>query len=153
MNRVGTDDRDDEGPTVAVIRTVDLDLDPDAAWHLAGSAAGLGSWLGADVEVDLAPGGALHLRDDDGTRRTGTVTGVDPGRSVSFRWTDGEVASDVTITVDGGPEGRSRVTVTEVARTGGRLMACADAGAAWDGRLLALELGALTAAPAFAALA
>lgn len=145
---------DAETAPATVTRSVDLDLDADAAWHLVGTADGLASWLGRDVEADPTPGGALRLRDDDGTDRAGTVTEVQPGRSLSFRWTDGDVTSDVTITVDGGEDGGSRVTVTEVAaRTGGRTMACADAGTAWDGRLLALELGALTVAPAFAALA
>lgn len=152
MTAHGVDPTDHGGP-VAVTRSVSLDLDPDAAWRLIGTAEGLASWLGRDVAVDLVPGGALRLHDDDGTRRSGTVTDVRPGRSVSFQWTDGEIASDVTITVAPGAEGCSRVTVTETARVGGGVMACADAGAAWDDRLLALELGALIGTPAFAALA
>jgi uncharacterized protein YndB with AHSA1/START domain len=136
-------------------RSVDLDVDLDAAWRLVGTAAGLASWLGDDVHVDLAPGGALRLRDDDGTTRAGTVTAVRPGRELAFRWAGpGDDASAVTIRVDEGDDGRARVTVTEVlASSGGRALACADAGAAWDARLLGLELGALVATPAFAALA
>lgn len=151
---------DVEPAPATVTRSVDLDLDADATWRLVGTAAGLASWLGRDVEADLDPGGALRLLDDDGTVRIGAVADVQPGRSLSFRWAvdgDGdETTSEVTIHVTGEDGGRTRVTVTETlapATAGGRTMACADAGTAWDGRLLGLELGALTAAPAFAALA
>lgn len=135
-----------------VTRSVDLDAGVEQAWDLVGTTGGLAAWLGHDVEADLAPGGVLSLRDADGTPRTGTVTEVRPGEALTFRWAAEGEESTVTIRVDERDGGGSRVTVTEVA-AGARALACAEVGAAWDQRLLGLELGALVAVPAFAAVA
>lgn len=79
--------RDDRRPDpVTVTRSVDLDLDVEGAWLLVGRADGLAAWLGHEVEVDLAPGGALRVRDDDGRARRGTVTAVAHRRSLTFTW-------------------------------------------------------------------
>ncbi|QYG94742.1 SRPBCC domain-containing protein [Iamia sp. SCSIO 61187] len=132
-----------------VVRSVHLDLDRDAAWRLVGTADGLARWLGADVHLDPAAGAALRVRDDDGVERHGRVVEVDEGRSLAFEWaTDEGTPSSVTFTVDDDGDG-SRVTVVEE-HAGGSMAACLDAGAAWDHRMLHLEVGALGAVPAFA---
>lgn len=140
-----------------VVRTVHLDLDREAAWRLVGTEAGLARWLGGEVRLDPSAGAALRVVDDDGVARTGRVLDVDDGRSLTFAWSDDDgAASTVTLTVEGdddghgdGDGGGSRVTVVEE-RAGGSVAACLDAGAAWDHRLLHLELGSLAAVPAFA---
>ena len=136
-----------------VVRSVRLDLDRDAAWRLVGTTDGLARWLGADVHLDPSAGAALRVRDDDGVERRGRVVEVDDGRSLAFEWgTDDGTSSTVTLTVDDDGDG-SRVTVVEE-HAGGSMAACLDAGAAWDHRMLHLEVGALALrrAPAFAAL-
>jgi uncharacterized protein YndB with AHSA1/START domain len=125
-----------------VVRSVRLDLDRDAAWDLIGTEAGLARWLGGDVTLDPTAGAALRVRDDDGVERVGRVLEVDDGRALSFEWAaDDEVASTVTFTVESDDEG-TRVTVVEE-RAGGSVAAFLDADAAWDHRMLHLEVGAL----------
>ena len=134
-----------------VVRSVRLDVDRDAAWDLVGTRDGLARWLGGDVVLDPSAGAALRVRDDDGTERVGRVVEVDVGRTLSFEWaTDEGAASTVTVTVTDDGDG-SRVTVVEEP-AGGSVAACLDTGAAWDHRMLHLEVGALSlrAAPAFA---
>lgn len=150
-----------ETAPVRVTRTVHLDVDRDTAWRLIGTQDGLARWLGGDVVLDPTEGAALRVVGDDGATRTGRVLSVDEGRSLTFEWGDGDdERSTVTLTVEGveavegadgadGALGASRVTVVEQ-RAGGSVAACADAGAAWDDRLVHLELGALVAVPAFA---
>jgi uncharacterized protein YndB with AHSA1/START domain len=62
----------------AVHRTVDLPAPPDAVWE----AIVAGAWLGADVEIDARPGGALRV-----DARVGVVEAAEAGRSLSFWWT------------------------------------------------------------------
>lgn len=140
---------------LTIRRSVDLDVDARVAWRLVGSEEGLAAWLGAEVEAEVVAGGALHLRDDDGAVRSGTIEAVDPGRSLTFTWSprpdgpgEGGAPSTVTLAVDALGEGRARVTVVESLPTsGGSVLARMDAGAAWDHRLLHLELGALARSP------
>lgn len=133
-----------------VVRSVRLDLSQEAAWDLVGTEAGLARWLGGDVRLDPSAGAALHVVDDDGVERAGRVLDVDEGRSLTFEWADASgAASTVTFTVEGDDDGGSRVTVVEEP-TGGTVAACLDAGAAWDHRMLHLELGSLALVPAFA---
>ena len=61
----------------AVHRTVDLPAPPDTVWE----AIVAGDWLGADVEIDARPGGALRV-----DTRVGVVESAEPGRSLSFWW-------------------------------------------------------------------
>ena len=145
-----------------VVRSVDLDCDADRAWALVATEDGLGRWLGGDVRLDPTVGGALGVRDDDGTVRVGRVLAAEEGRSLTFEWApvgDRAARTTVTLTVEGpdpdggGPGGTSRVTVVERPAGGARVAACLDAGAAWDQRLLGLELdvlahGRLAVAPA-----
>ena len=82
---------------------------------------------------------------------------VDDGRSVGFTWwVDGseERASEVVLTVTDTDGGGCRVDVVErfVGATGAAAASCSvlDAGAAWDQRLVGLELGTLLRAGVFA---
>jgi uncharacterized protein YndB with AHSA1/START domain len=68
-------------PAPAVHRTVDLAAPPDAVWD----AIVAGAWLGDDVELDARPGGAVKV-----DAKVGVVEHADPGRSLSFWWTDAD---------------------------------------------------------------
>ena len=65
----------------AVHRTVDLPAAPEVVWD----AIVAGAWLGADVELDPRPGGAVRV-----DAKVGVVETADPGRSLSFWWSDAE---------------------------------------------------------------
>ncbi len=65
----------------AVHRTVDLPAPPEVVWD----AIVAGAWLGADVELDPRPGGAVRV-----DAKVGVVEAADPGRSLSFWWSDTE---------------------------------------------------------------
>lgn len=137
-----------------VVRSVRLDVDREAAWDLVGTEAGLARWLGGEIRLDPSAGASLRVRDDDGVERVGRVVEVDAGRALTFEWATADgAASTVTLTVDDDGDG-SRVTVVEEPLAGGSVAACLDAGAAWEHRMLHLEVGALAlrSAPAFAAL-
>jgi len=137
-----------DGSEEAVTRSVVLDVEPEQAWRMIGTEEGLAQWLGAEVTAAPEAGGALRLVDDDGVERRGRILDVEHGRRLRFTWSpaDGDddlgEASTVTLSLDRTPAGATRVTVVE-ARSGGRVAACLDAGAAWDQRLVGLELGAL----------
>ncbi len=141
-----TPDLDGAGDTV--VRSVTVDCDVTRAWTLISTADGLARWLGDDVRLDPRVGGALGVRDDDGTDRIGRVVDAEEGRSLTFEWApvgDSAARSTVTLVVDGDDDG-ARVTVVE-RPTGGARAACLDAGAAWDDRLLGLELDVLARGP------
>lgn len=146
---------------LSITRSIRIDAGSDAVWDAVGETGGLGDWLGARVDVEVAPGSAGTVVDHDGASRRLVVTEVDEGRRVGFVWWDEarpDDASRVVITVDDDGEG-SRVTVTEtvdpvaVGALGGRASACLDAAVVdvagladrWDARLGAL-LGVATGA-------
>ncbi len=82
----------DHAPTVH--RTVDLPAPLDAVW----TAIVAGNWLGAEVEIDARPGGALRV-----DSRVGVVEAAEPGRSLSFWWTrpnTDEPASRVDVEIE-----------------------------------------------------
>lgn len=141
------DDRQDDQHRV--VRSVGLDCDLDAAWRLVATPEGLDRWMGTDIRLDPVVGGSLGVHEHSGAVRSGRVVEVDPGRTLAFEWAEvGDAASrsTVTITVEEVGEGSSRVTVEE-RRAGGAVASCLDAGAAWDDRLMALELDVARAGP------
>lgn len=145
------DERDGDGID-SVVRSVVLPVSRPEAWRLVADESELAAWLGDGVELDLAPGGALRVEDGD-VVRTGTVTEIAEGHRLGFTWApvdpDGEsLRSTVTIDVAEDDDG-ARVTVTETRAAAGSVARASDAGA-WDGRLVDLELAALTSVPAFA---
>lgn len=135
-----------EPPLPVVVREVTLDVGLDEAWALVSDAQGLATWLGADVAFEPREGASGALVEADGTRRALRVDGIEPGRSVAFRWwPDDEpaAATGVTFELTPTPVG-TRLRVTERPLAGARACAWRDAadGAAWDARLVLLEVGA-----------
>ena len=148
-----------------VERSVDLDADLADVWRALTDPDALAGWLGADVHLDLRPGGTGVVRDPDGSTREVLVTDVDePNRIAWHWWHEAGHLSRVEITVAPTATG-TRVRVVEVldtttltpptsirakATSGGRTMAFELAGAsasvadAWSTRLD--RLGVMTAA-------
>jgi len=74
-------------------REVELDCDPERAWEALTEESELSEWLGGEVEADLKPGGEITVREEDGTERSGFFESVEPGREVSFWWSEGDEES------------------------------------------------------------
>jgi len=109
--------------SAAVKRTVVLPADRKRVWDAVTRPAPLSRWLGAEVEIDLRPGGTGTVVGEDETVRRLVVEEVVPGRRLTFHWwpADREAAtprdagaSTVEIGLDEVPAG-TRVTVTEMA--------------------------------------
>ena len=106
--------------SLTITRTVDVDLDRAELWALIGTTVGWEQWLieSAD-DAALLPGASLQVIDHDGVRRSVTVTEVDAGRSISFRWHDvGEAAdSAVTLAINESTDGCPQILITETRST------------------------------------
>jgi uncharacterized protein YndB with AHSA1/START domain len=104
-----------EPSPVTVRRSIDLPIGVGEAWPALTGADALGEWLGDAVDLELRPGAAGGLIDDDGDRRTVVVREVEPQQRVSFTWwrdDDPGVASTVELVLVPTAAG-SRLTVTE----------------------------------------
>jgi uncharacterized protein YndB with AHSA1/START domain len=113
-------------------RTLDLDCSPSALWQLVTEDSLLSGWLGEDVVVDLRPGGAGRLTDDDGRVHRLAVREVREGERLTFAWwpeDDEQAASEVVFAVEPTGDG-SRLVITE----------SRDTGSSWDARLVSLWL-------------
>jgi uncharacterized protein YndB with AHSA1/START domain len=104
-----------------VEREIELVASPEEVWAALADPGRLGNWLGAEVEVDLRPGGAGTFRLEDGETRRARVVDVDVGRRISFAWWPiAPVVGRptlVTITIEpGGPGSRVRVREAPSAR-------------------------------------
>jgi uncharacterized protein YndB with AHSA1/START domain len=126
-------------------REITFPVDADRLWE---ALADPSSWLGADVEWDLRPGGAATFRGGE-EDRAGRVDEVQPGRHLSFHWwPEAEQADESTVTWDLEPtEDGTRLTITErrtaspagASPTGvSPAQASADGWTAWDSRLAGL---------------
>ncbi|HUF82971.1 MAG TPA: SRPBCC domain-containing protein [Acidimicrobiia bacterium] len=69
-----------------VEREIELAAAPDEVWEVLADPGRLGGWLGAEVELDLRPGGSGTFRLEDGETRRARVVDVEPGRRISFAW-------------------------------------------------------------------
>jgi len=69
-----------------VMRQVIFDQGPATVWAALTQPRRMSAWFGADVELDLRPGGRAWFRWVDGTRRGATIDVVDPGRFLLLRW-------------------------------------------------------------------
>lgn len=133
---------------LVVTRTVSVATSIEEAWRLLIDDDELSAWFGADVTLDVRPGGTSRFVTPDGTVRTGVVDTVEPLRRLGFAWWDADdpdAASAVQLSLEE-TAGQVTVTVTETrpdqgADPGGGARACACAvvgselGAAWDRRL------------------
>jgi uncharacterized protein YndB with AHSA1/START domain len=125
---------DDSGHLPAVTRSIDLDAATDVVWEAVADPDQRASWLD----------------DEDATSRVLRIDAVDHGRSLTWTWWEPEdagSASRVEIELIELATGGTRLVVTEqpVLRGGAGLRAQASAAAAaWDRRLLGLELLLLT---------
>lgn len=131
-----------------VVRSVVLDADAGDVWRALTDDGELSAWFGGDVVLDVRPGGGGRFQEPDGGARRAVVEEVDDGARLVWRWWEegagATAASRVELTVEQ-VDGGTRLTVVEApvaARpTGGGLRAARAA--AWDRRLLALELRSL----------
>jgi uncharacterized protein YndB with AHSA1/START domain len=100
-----------------VERQVELDAAPDEVWSAVTAPERLSEWLGADVELDVRPGGTGTLVDPDGRRHPVLVEEVVPGRRLGLWWwpdDDGDgPASAVTFELEPVEAGRTRLRVIE----------------------------------------
>jgi uncharacterized protein YndB with AHSA1/START domain len=55
-------------------------------WAFLTDPGALSAWFGADAWLELEPGGPVRFRFADGTERRGTVTHVEIGRRLTWRW-------------------------------------------------------------------
>ena len=135
--------------TDAVTREVVLPAEVDEVWEAITDPERLGDWFGADVELDLQPGGRAVFHGDDGGVRRGVVEEVDPGHKLAYRWWP----YDSNDPNPGAPQ-QTRVEFTiEAVPSGTRLLVVeaplfsASASAQWGGRLESL-VWATAAVPA-----
>ena len=94
----------------------------DEVWPAVTEPEQISAWFGAEVEIDVRPGGRGTVRWPDGTQRHVLVEEVEPERRLAFRWlpfertAEGGVlpvpSSRVEITLDDVPGG-TRIRVVE----------------------------------------
>ena len=128
-------------------RQVTLPVERQEAWDLLTQPDHLSGWLGADVQLDPAPGEMGRVRDHDGTLRHLVVETVDPGRRIAWRWWSAEEpgeVSQVEISLVPAEAGTTVRVVEEL--VGATAVAQARTGEAWSHRLLHLEALLLVAA-------
>jgi uncharacterized protein YndB with AHSA1/START domain len=59
----------------------------ERVWKALTTAEGLAGWFGSHAEIDLRPGGQLHLRwEQPSMENDATVTVVEPPERFGFRW-------------------------------------------------------------------
>jgi uncharacterized protein YndB with AHSA1/START domain len=130
--------------TESVTREVVLPAEVDEVWKAITDPERLGDWFGADVELDLHPGGRAVFHGDDGAVRRGVVEEVDPGHKLSYRWwpyDSGDAnpgapkQTRVELTIEAVPSG-TRLLVVEAPLFSASASASVSAG--WGGRFEAL---------------
>ncbi len=95
-----------------VTREIELDAAPDEVWLALTDPERLAGWLGTDAQIEPHPGGALSIETEDGPRE-GWIEEVEPGRRLSFWWSDGdEESTRVELDLEE-MGGRTRLVVTE----------------------------------------
>jgi uncharacterized protein YndB with AHSA1/START domain len=67
-------------------REITVPATPDEVWPVVTHSDELSVWFGADVELDVRPGGRGVFRWADGTQRHVVVEEVEPARKLAFRW-------------------------------------------------------------------
>jgi len=121
-------------------RTVELDAPAEDVWRALTEPELLGEWLGSVVELDVRPGGAGVIVEDDGAVRRARVDEVDWARRLALRWwpeDGGGPESTVELELEPVPGG-TRLVVTETLAGPASASACASASARWGVRILLL---------------
>jgi len=122
-----------EAAELEVRREVELDAAPAEVWEAVTDERVLSEWLADEVELEPVEGAPARFR-SGGEEREGTVIRVEEGSRLAFTWSrEGELPSEVELTVDA-VAGGTRVVVVERAIVGPTALA----GAGWSGRLEAL---------------
>ena len=67
-------------------RVVVFPVSREEVWEALTEPEQLSVWLGAQVELDLKPGGSALFCEDDGDPMRAVVEEVDPPRRFAFRW-------------------------------------------------------------------
>ena len=125
----------------AVTREIVLPADADEVWEAITEPDRLGDWFGAEVHLDLWPGGDAEFVEDDGAVRRGVVEEVEPGRKLAYRWWPQRAEGDDREDLD---ESRVELTIEEVP-SGTRLVVVETPviNAAWGGRFQALAFASV----------
>jgi uncharacterized protein YndB with AHSA1/START domain len=97
-----------------------LEASVDEVWAAVTAPGRLSAWIGADVELDVRPGGRGLARREDGAVRRIRVEAVDPPRRLVFRWWPYEreglrpgMGTQVEFALEPRDDGRTGLTVTE----------------------------------------
>jgi uncharacterized protein YndB with AHSA1/START domain len=97
-----------------VEREITIPATPAEVWPALTQSDEVSVWFGADVELDVRPGGRAVFRWSDGTVRHAVVEEVEPEHRLSFRWLEAIPSTRVEVTLDEVAEG-TRVRVVEQA--------------------------------------
>jgi uncharacterized protein YndB with AHSA1/START domain len=89
-----------------VTREMEMAAPPEEVWRWLTEPKLLSRWLGAEVEVEVRPGGDLRVRDESGAERAGWVEEADEPRRLAFWWREpGEDATRVELELEETEEG------------------------------------------------
>ena len=136
---------------------------PAEVWPAVTHPDEVSIWFGADVELDVRPGGRGVFRWPDGTERHAVVEEVEPGHKLSFRWLPFQRTAErdiepmpstrVEITLDEVPDG-TRVRVVEQAAFAVRAAAGVASAPRWPSVRMAVDgrTAVRASAPALAAI-
>jgi uncharacterized protein YndB with AHSA1/START domain len=87
-----------------VEREITIPATPAEVWPALTQSDEVSVWFGADVVLDVRPGGR-GVRWSDGTVRHAVVEEVEPEHRLSFRWLEAIPSTRVEITLDEVAEG------------------------------------------------
>lgn len=120
-------------PAASVERAIELDADPDAVWAAISDPHELAAWLGGRVDVDLRPGAAGAIVDDEGVRYDVLVTDVEAGHRIAWHWWDaGGELSSVELTVEPGAGSTVLRVVERLVRPDAAPVATASCARRWE---------------------
>jgi len=96
-----------------VEREITIPATPAEVWPVLTQSDEVSVWFGADVELDVRPGGRGVFRWSDGTERHAVVEAVEPEHRLSFRWLPFQHTAGRD--VEAIPSTRVEITLDEVA--------------------------------------
>ena len=67
-------------------RQIVMPVSPERLWQALTDPEQMSGWFGARVEWELHEGAPARFYDEDGTRRSGRIEEIRPGRRLRFRW-------------------------------------------------------------------